>query len=121
MFDVTSRRDHRCNNRTPTGHIMTIDPIIDDLELLNDPTLRQALVGLWESEVDLVGLVVEDIVHLGTASVTSPVSGTAEPTPPVSSMLRAVIDNGYIIVSADISALNDNAADRLASGVVLRF
>ena len=25
--------------------IMTIDLIIDDLELLNDPTLRQALVG----------------------------------------------------------------------------
>ena len=85
--------------------IMTIDLIIDDLELLNDPTLRQALVGLWESEVDLAGLVIEDIVHLGTG--VRDVTGHGYALAELHSagelyVLRAVTDNNYIIVSADI-------------------
>ena len=104
--------------------IMTIDLIIDDLELLNDPTLRQALVGLWESEVDLAGLVVEDIVHLGTGvrDVTGPDTPSPNSTPPVSSMCygRSSITITSSSAPTFLGALNDNAADRMASGVVLR-
>jgi len=85
--------------------IMTVDLVIDDLELLNDPTLRQALVGLWSSEAELAGLVVENIVQLGTG--VRDVTGLGYALAELHSagelyVLRAVIDSAYITVRADI-------------------
>ncbi len=85
--------------------IMTVDLIIDDLELLDDPTLRQALVGLWSSEAELAGLVVENIVQLGTG--VRDVTGLGYALAELHSagelyVLRAVIDSAYITVRADI-------------------
>jgi len=85
--------------------IMTVDLVIDDLELLNDPTLRQALVGLWSSEAELAGLVVESIVRLGTG--VRDVTGLGYALAELHSagelyVLRAVIDSAYITVRADI-------------------
>ena len=86
-------------------NIMTVDLIIDDLELLNDPTLRQALVGLWSSEAELTGLIVEDIAQLGTG--VRDVTGLGYALAELHSagelyVLRAVIDSDYITVRADI-------------------
>lgn len=86
-------------------NIMTVDLIIDDLELLNDPTLRQALVGLWSSEAELAGLIVEDIAQLGTG--VRDVTGLGYALAELHSagelyVLRAVIDSDYITVRADI-------------------
>ena len=85
--------------------ILTVDLVIDDLELLNDPTLRQALVGLWSSEAELAGLVVENIVQLGTG--VRDVTGLGYALAELHSagelyVLRAVIDSAYITVRADI-------------------
>ena len=85
--------------------ILTVDLVIVDLELLNDPTLRQALVGLWSSEAELAGLVVENIVQLGTG--VRDVTGLGYALAELHSagelyVLRAVIDSAYITVRADI-------------------
>jgi len=85
--------------------ILTVDLVIVDLELLNDPTLRQALVGLWSSEAELAGLVVESIVRLGTG--VRDVTGLGYALAELHSagelyVLRAVIDSAYITVRADI-------------------
>ncbi len=85
--------------------IMTVDLVIDDLELLNDPTLRQALVGLWSSEAELAGLIVENIVQLGTG--VRDVTGLGYALAELHSagelyVLRAVIDAEYITVRADV-------------------
>lgn len=85
--------------------IMTVDLIIDDLELLNDPTLRQALVRLWSHEAELAGLVVERITPLGTG--VRDVTGLGYALAELHSagelyVLRAVIDSAYITVRADI-------------------
>ena len=85
--------------------IMTVDLVIDDLDLLNDPTLRQALVGLWSSEAELAGLVIEDIVQLGTG--VRDVTGLGYALAELHSagelyVLRAVIDTTYVTVRADV-------------------
>jgi hypothetical protein len=85
--------------------IMTVDLVIDDIELLNDPTLRQALVRLWSHEAELAGLVVERITPLGTG--VRDVTGLGYALAELHSagelyVLRAVIDSAYITVRADI-------------------
>jgi hypothetical protein len=86
-------------------NIMTVDLVIDDVELLNDPTLRQALVGLWSSEAELAGLVVENVVQLGTG--VRDVTGLGYALAELQSagelyVLRAVIDSTYVTVRADV-------------------
>ena len=86
-------------------NIMTVDLVIDDVELLNDPTLRQALVGLWSSEAELAGLVVENVVRLGTG--VRDVTGLGYALAELHSagelyVLRAVIDSTYVTVRADV-------------------
>ena len=46
--------------------VLTVTMHFDDETLLDDPGLRQGLVGLWVAETERAGLVVENLEPLGT-------------------------------------------------------
>ena len=86
--------------------ITTVDLPINDPELLDDPSLRQALVGMWCAEAETAGLVIEDLHPLGTG--VRDVTGTGYALAELSSagqpyVLRAVVDGpDYVLVRADL-------------------
>ena len=57
--------------------VLTVAMHFDDDTLLDDPSLRQGLVGLWAAEAERAGLVLEDLETLGTGVVDTAGDGFA--------------------------------------------
>ncbi len=85
--------------------VLTVAMHFDDETLLDDPSLRPGLVGLWAAEAERAGLVLEDLETLGTGVVDTAGAGFAlaefwaggQPY-----VVRALPGSGGVCVRADL-------------------
>lgn len=87
-------------------HVTTVVLTLDGADLLDDPSLRQALVSMWLAEADAAGLSMGDVAHLrtgvrdtiGAGYALAEVRSAGQPY-----VLRAAADDaGRISVRADL-------------------